>query len=76
MKKSVPNRRVKHALSGVARPKRTGEIPPADLETEVARARAYLEANRADFLIRSAKARLVLPDCEVTAMIGPVPKED
>ncbi|NHZ99368.1 hypothetical protein [Massilia sp. CCM 8734] len=76
MKKSVLNRRARQALSSVARSNRTGEIPPADLETEVARARAYLEENRADFLIRSAKARLMLPDCEVTAMIGPIPQQD
>lgn len=76
MKKSVLNRRVKQAVTTVVRTNRSGEIPPADLETEVARARAYLEANRADFLIRSAMARLMLPDYEVTAMIGPVPQQD
>ncbi|NHZ89534.1 hypothetical protein F2P45_10980 [Massilia sp. CCM 8733] len=75
MKKHTRDGHVEQSVSDTPIPRRSKIAPAVDLEVELARARAYLAANRADFLVRSAKARLALPDCEITVMAGPVPEE-
>lgn len=76
MKKRRRDGHVEEGASCTPVPRRSKIAPAVDLEVELARARDYLAANRADFLVRSVKARLALPDCEITVMAGPLLKED
>lgn len=76
MKKLVLDSRVKRAVSRAPASGQSGASAVANFSQEVDRARAYLAANRSQFSVRSAKARLALSGSDVTLMVGPVPRQD
>jgi hypothetical protein len=71
MTKLFVNNRFKQAVVN-SRVRQRDTASETDLSQEVEKARAYFAANRPQFAVRSARARLALPGNESTVMAGPV----
>lgn len=72
MTKLFVKNRFKQAVLNSRVVKRDAVASDVDLSREVERARAYFAANRTQFTVRSARARLALSGNEPAVMAGPV----